>query len=83
MKLQVQGAHREEAASTLRRSSRELRKTITMVEELEQIVGLALALAGDAGSDQMLEHCAHIVGAAGMFLQIIGLLEQILNVRMK
>ena len=55
MKLQVQGAHREEAASTLHRSSRELRKTITMVEELEQIVGLALALAGDAGSDQMLE----------------------------
>ena len=55
MKLQVQGAHREKAAAALRRSSRELRKTITMVEELEQIVGLALALAGDAGSDQMLE----------------------------
>ena len=55
MKLQVQGAHREEAAATLRRSSRELRKTITMVEEMEQIVGLAIALAGEAGSDQMLE----------------------------
>jgi len=55
MKLQVQGAHREKAAAALRRSSRELRKTITMVEELEQIVGLAIALAGEAGADQMLE----------------------------
>jgi hypothetical protein len=35
------------------------------------------------GADEMLEHCAHIIGAAGMFLQIIGLLEQILNVRVK
>jgi hypothetical protein len=55
MKLQVQGVHREVAAATLRRSARELRKAIAMIEELEQIVGLAIALAGEAGSDQMLE----------------------------
>jgi hypothetical protein len=55
MKLQVRGAHREEAAVTLRRSSKELRKTIRTVEDMEQVVGLAIALSGKAEVDQMLE----------------------------
>ncbi len=55
MKVEVRGAYREEAAVTLRRTSRELRKTIGMVEDLEQVVGLAIALAGGADSEQMLE----------------------------
>lgn len=53
--MRVQAAYREEAAETLRRASSELRKAIGMVEELEQAVGLAIALAGEAGADQMFE----------------------------
>ena len=33
------------------------------------------------GADEMLEHCAHIIGAAGMFLQIIGLLRVMFDPR--
>jgi hypothetical protein len=55
MKLQVRGARTEEASVTLRRSSLELRKTIRMVEDMEQVVGLAIALSGKAEVDQMLE----------------------------
>ena len=55
MKVEVRGALREEASVTLRRASGELRKAVVMVEDLEQVVGLAIALAGKAGSDQMLE----------------------------
>ena len=55
MKVQVRGAYREEAAATLRRTSRELRKAITMIEDLEQVVGLAIALAQEASANQMLE----------------------------
>ena len=55
MKFDVRGAYREEAATTLRRTSRELRKAITMIEELEQVVGLAIALAQEASPNQMLE----------------------------
>jgi hypothetical protein len=53
--MSVQAAYREEAAVTLRRASSELRKAIGMVEELEQAIGLAIALAGEAGADQMFE----------------------------
>lgn len=55
MNVQVRGARREEAVATLRRTSRELRKTTGMVEDLEQVVSLAIALAGEACADQMLE----------------------------
>jgi hypothetical protein len=55
MSVQVRGAYREEAAVTLRRASSELRNAIAMVEELEQAVGLAIALAGEAGAEQMFE----------------------------
>jgi hypothetical protein len=53
--MRVEAAYREEAAVTLRRASGELRKAIGMVEDLEQAVGLAIALAGEAGADQMFE----------------------------
>ena len=55
MRVQVRGAYREEAAVTLRRASSELRNAIGMVEELEQAIGLAIALAGEAGAEQMVE----------------------------
>ena len=55
MKVEVRGAYRERAALTLQRTSRELRKTMDMVEDLEQVVSLAIALAGGADAEQMLE----------------------------
>jgi hypothetical protein len=55
MRVEVRGAYREEAGATLRRVSRELRRAVVMVEDLEQVVSLAIALAGEAGADQMLE----------------------------
>ena len=55
MRVEVRGAFREEAAVTLRRASDELRKAIGMVEDLEQAIGLAIALAGEAGAEQMVE----------------------------
>ena len=55
MNIQLRAARKEEASLTLRRSARELRKTIGMVEDMEQAVGLAIALSGKAESDQMLE----------------------------
>ena len=55
MKMELRGEHREEAGLALRRTSRELRKTIGMVENLEEVVGHALANAGGAGAEQMLE----------------------------
>jgi hypothetical protein len=55
MAVEVGDAPKEEAAITLARASRELRKAIGVVESLEQIVGLAVAQAGSAGADQMLE----------------------------
>jgi hypothetical protein len=55
MKVDIRGVYREEASSTLRRTSRELRKAISMIEDLEQVVGLAIALAQEASANQMLE----------------------------
>jgi len=55
MNLQLRVAQREEAATTFRRTSVELRKAITMIEDLEHIVGQAIALAGKAEAEQMLE----------------------------
>ena len=55
MKMGLRGDHREEAGVALRRTSRELRRAIGMVEELEGVVGRALAAAGGAGAAQMLE----------------------------
>ncbi len=46
---------REEAAVTLTRAAEELRRVVGMVEDLEQVVGLAIALAGEADAEQMLE----------------------------
>ncbi len=78
MRMQVRGAPREEAAVTLRRASGELRKTLTMVEDLEQVVGLAIALAGEAGADQMLElqkldHIQQKILGVADFLEALGL----------
>jgi hypothetical protein len=55
MKVEFRGGSGEAAGVTLQRTSRELRKTIDMVEDLEQVVGLALSLAGDGCAEQMLE----------------------------
>ena len=55
MRIEHKGERREEAGPALRRAARELRRTTGMVEDLEQAVGLAIALAGKAGADQMLE----------------------------
>jgi hypothetical protein len=55
MMVEVRGAYLEEAGVTLSRVSVELRKAMGMVEDLEQVVGLAIALAGQADAEQMLE----------------------------
>ncbi len=55
MKMGLRGEYREEAGVALRRTSRELRRAIGMVEDLEGVVGRALAAAGGAGAAQMLE----------------------------
>jgi hypothetical protein len=55
MKVELRGRSGEAAGVTLQRTSRELRKTINMVEDLEQVVGLALSLAGDGCAEQILE----------------------------
>jgi hypothetical protein len=55
MKVEFRGRSGEAAGVTLQRTSRELRKTINMVEDLEQVVGLALSLAGDGCAEQILE----------------------------
>jgi hypothetical protein len=55
MRADVRQARREEAAVTLARTARELRKAVGMVEDLEQVVCLAIALAGEADAEQMLE----------------------------
>ena len=78
MGAQVQDAYRDEAAVALRRASNELRKTIVMVEDLEQVVGLAIALAGQAGADQMLElqkldHIQQKILGVSDFLDALGL----------
>ena len=77
MKVEIRGAYREEAAATLQRTSRELRKTVAMVEDLEQVVGLALSLAGDAGSDkivelQKLDHIQQKILGVADFLDALG-----------
>jgi hypothetical protein len=55
MRADVRLARREEAAVTLARAARELRRAVGMVDDIEQVVGLAIALAGEARADQMLE----------------------------
>ncbi len=75
--MNVQAAYREEAAVTLRRASGELRKAIGMVEDLEQAVGLAIALAGEAGPDQMfelqkLDHLQQKIIGVADFLDALG-----------
>jgi len=55
MKFGVRGAYREQAAVTLRRTSRELRKAVGMVEDLEHVVGHAISVGGGARAEQMLE----------------------------
>ena len=65
------------AAATLLCASGELRKTVTMVEDLENVVGLAIALAGGAGPDQMLElqkldHISQKILGVADFLEALG-----------
>ena len=55
MIVEFRGASREEAGVTLRRASSELRKVMGMVEDLEHVVGDAIAAAGTAEAEQMLE----------------------------
>jgi hypothetical protein len=55
MKAEFRNGAGEAAGATLQRTSRELRRTISMVEDLEQVVGLALSLAGDGRAEQILE----------------------------
>ncbi len=55
MKVEIGNARHEVAAVTLVRTSHELRKVSGMVEDLEHVVGLAIAQTGQADADQMLE----------------------------
>lgn len=65
------------AAATLLCASGELRHTVSMVEDLENVVGLAIALAGGAGPDQMLElqkldHISQKILGVADFLEALG-----------
>lgn len=65
------------AAATLMCASSELRNTVAMVEDLENVVGLAIALAGGAGPDQMLElqkldHISQKILGVADFLEALG-----------
>jgi hypothetical protein len=65
------------AAATLLCASGELRNTMTMVDDLENAVGLAIALAGGAGPDQMLElqkldHISQKILGVADFLEALG-----------
>ena len=55
MKVEFRSGAGEAAGATLQRTSRELRRTISMVEDLEQVVGVALLLAGEGCAEQILE----------------------------
>jgi hypothetical protein len=55
MKGEFRGGSGEPAGVTLQRTSRELRKTMNMVEDLEQVVGVALSLSGEGCAEQILE----------------------------
>jgi hypothetical protein len=55
MKAEFLSGAGEAAGATLQRTSRELRRTISMVEDLEQVVGLALSLAGNGRAEHILE----------------------------
>jgi hypothetical protein len=55
MKAGNGSGRREAAASTLFRTSRELRRVMAMVEDLEDVVGLAISRTGQAETNQMLE----------------------------
>ena len=55
MKAENGSGRHEAAATTLFRTSRELRKVMGMVEDLEDVVGQAISQAGEADTNQMLE----------------------------
>ena len=65
------------ASATLFCASGQLRETVAMVEDLENVVGLAIALAGGAGPDQMLElqkldHISQKILGVADFLEALG-----------
>lgn len=65
------------AAATLACASGELRNTVAMVEDLENVVGLAIRRAGGAGPDQMLElqkldHISQKILGVADFLEALG-----------
>jgi len=65
------------ASATLFCASGELRNTVAMVEDLENVVGLAISLAGGAGPDQMLElqkldHISQKILGVADFLEALG-----------
>ena len=65
------------AAATLLCASGELRQTVAMVEDLENVVGLAIAGVGRAGAHQMLElqkldHISQKILGVADFLEALG-----------
>ncbi len=64
-------------SATLTCASDQLRQTVAMVEDLEDVVSLAISLAGRAGADQMLElqkldHISQKIQGVADFLEALG-----------
>jgi len=87
MNMEVRGEYREEASHALRRTSRELRKTVAMVEDLEGVV--SHAMAGGARAEQMVElqkldHILQkILGVADFIDALCGLMSPLWTVDAK
>jgi hypothetical protein len=81
MQKDITDAYREEAAPAMRRASRELRRTMNMVEDLEHVVAGAIASGGGAHAEQMqeLQNLDHIqqkiLGVADFIDALSGLMS--------
>ena len=65
------------ASATLFRASEQLRQTVAMVEDLENVLGRAVSRAGGAEPDQMfelqkLDHISQIILGVADFLEALG-----------
>ena len=87
MDMEFRREHREEAAHALRRTSRELRKTVAMVEDLEGVV--SHAMEGGARPEHMfelqkLDHILQkILGVADFIDALCGLMSPLWTVDAK
>ena len=87
MSLEDRGEYREEAGHALRRTSRELRKTVAMVEDLEGVVSHAMAASARPEHMFELQKLDHILqkilGVADFIDALSGLMSPLWTVDAK